>query len=216
MIACKICGKDTKSYSHPKTNEIFHECKYCEFIFKDESHYISNDQELKIYDAHHNDDHNLGYVNFLMNFIDAAVLPYIKKGRVLDFGSGPTPLLSKLIKKSGQFDVDIYDLYYAKQKIYENQEYDLITSTEVIEHLKYPMQTFKLFFQLLKPDGILSMMTLFHPHNQNEFFEWFYIRDKSHVSFYTQNTMRYIAKQIGFEFIYSNDYRYVVFKKKSE
>ncbi|MFH1694025.1 MAG: class I SAM-dependent methyltransferase [Bacillota bacterium] len=215
MKLCKICGKQTISYRHPRFDMVFHECQYCGFIFKDEANYVSLREEIKKYDEHHNEDDNMGYVNFLTDFIEAAVLPYIQTGKALDFGSGPNPVLSKIMRNSYGFDVDIYDLYYAKEKVYKNQVYDLITSTEVVEHLKSPMDAFILFYKHLKPGGILSIMTLFHPRNKEMLFDWFYIRDKTHVSFYTVQTMRIIAEKFNFEFIETNDYRYTVFRKKA-
>src|SRR5690554_3859088 len=113
MSLCKICGKQTISYKHPKFDMTFHECKYCEFIYKDESNYLSYDDELKAYNYHQNEDDNIGYVNFLTNFVDAAVIPYIKEGKALDFGSGPNPVLAKILQNKYHFDVDIYDLFYA-------------------------------------------------------------------------------------------------------
>lgn len=213
-MKCKICGHDTISYKHPRFDMLFHECSFCEFIFKDEKNYVSKEKEIKKYDEHQNSIQDLGYVNFLTDFIESAVWPFVKKGKILDFGSGPNPVLAALLKDVYHFDVDIYDLYYASNKIYQNQFYDLITSTEVIEHLKHPLEAFQLFHKHLKTNGILSIMTLFHPNNKDLFFEWHYIRDATHVSFFTSKTLRYIAQLFNFDFIDTNDYRYAVFKKQ--
>ncbi len=211
--SCIICGHETTSFKHPRFDIVFHECDFCEFIFKDEKNHITHDEELMVYDLHQNSIENIGYVNYLNNFIDTAVTPFIQMGKVLDFGSGPNPVLKQLLSKSFSFDVDIYDFFYSPLKVYENQKYDLITSTEVVEHFQDPLSYFKLFYELLSPNGILSIMTLFHPKTHQEIFDWFYIRDKSHVSFFTIKTMQYIADTLGFNLIYDNDYRVVVFKK---
>lgn len=214
MIACKICGHDTISYRHPKFDILFHECPNCEFIFKDEKNHSSREEEIRKYDEHQNSIQNIGYVNFLTDFIESAVSPFINKGKVLDFGSGPSPVLAAILKDVYHFDVDIYDLYYATEKVYENQVYDLITSTEVIEHLVDPLNAFQLFYDHLKPFGILSIMTLFHPKNRQLFFDWHYMRDKTHVSFFTPKTCRYMADLYHLDFIDTNNYRYAVFKKR--
>ena len=213
MIPCRICGTPTQSFKHPKMDILFHECPFCELIFKDESNHISKEKELEKYDMHQNGDDNLGYVNFLTNFIDSAVTPHIKDGYVLDFGSGPNPLLSKILKNKYNFTVDIYDLYYATHKIYKEKKYDLITSTEVIEHLADPLASFKLFNDILKPGGFISIMTLFYPKDRDQFFSWFYIRDMTHLSFFTPRTMEVIADLIGFKLIETNQYRYAVLRK---
>jgi SAM-dependent methyltransferase len=212
-MKCLICGHETISYPHPKFNMFFHECERCQFIFKDEKNYPSIELEFQKYEEHQNDDDNQGYINFLTNFIDSAVIPFIKKGKALDFGSGPNPVLAKILSNQYLFDVDIYDYFYAPHQIYESKTYDLITSTEVVEHLSNPLKIFKLFYQHLNPNGILSILTLFHPNQREELFNWHYIRDITHLCFFTPVTMRKIAEICGFEFISTNHYRYTVFKK---
>lgn len=214
MKKCKICGHDTISYQHPKMDILFHECTNCEFIFKDEINYVSREKEIKKYDEHHNSLDDVGYVNFLTDFIESAVWPFIKAGKALDFGSGPSPILAAILKDVYHFDVDIYDLYYAIDKIYEKKLYDLITTTEVIEHLIDPLKAFQLFHKHLKPQGILSIMTLFHPKDKDTLFNWHYIRDDTHISFFTLKTLRYIANLYHFDLIDTNDYRYAVFRKQ--
>jgi SAM-dependent methyltransferase len=192
----------------------FHECPYCEFIFKDSSIYPSYEDEKKQYDYHQNDEDNIGYVNYLNDFIQSAVFPFMKNGHILDFGSGPNPVLAKLLKNQYGYQVDIYDYYYHHDLDYKNRTYDMITSTEVIEHLRNPMNYFNQFHDLLNPKGYLSMMTLFHPKNQEHFFKWFYIRDITHVSFYTVKTIEVIAEKTGFDMVYTNHHRYIVLIKK--
>lgn len=209
---CKICGSLTHAFEHPRTHVLFHECPNCEFIFKDENQYISETEEIKIYHQHENSLDNIGYVNYLQNFIDQAVMPYKSKGTSLDFGSGPEPVLSILLKNMG-YEVDIYDYYFAQDKVYEQKTYDLITSTEVVEHLRDPLPIFNMLSSHLKPQGILSIMTLFYPKDKETFFDWFYIRDKSHVSFYSPKTMQEIANKINLELLDHNGYRIAVMKK---
>jgi len=212
-MRCLICGNDTISYPHPKFDMLFHECEHCQFIFKNVKNYPSEELEFQKYEEHQNDDGNLGYVNFLTNFIDSAIIPYIKKGKALDFGSGPNPVLAKILTNDYFFDVDIYDYFYAPNKVYESKLYDLITSTEVVEHLRNPLEAFQLFYNHLNPNGVLSILTLFHPNQREELFQWHYIRDVTHLCFFTPVTMKKIADICNFEFLSTNYYRYTVFKK---
>ncbi len=209
---CIICKGKTQAFHHPKTHILFHECPFCEVIYKDKIHYPTYLQEKKTYDDHHNSTENIGYVNFLNNFIDSAVLPFKKQGSILDFGSGPVPVLQSLLTHSGDFEVDIYDPHYAIDFKFD-QSYDIITATEVIEHLKDPVESFKLLKSLLKDDGIISIMTLFHGQNHAQFLDWFYIRDVTHLVFYTPKTLEVIANIIGMKVIDTNGYRYAVMKK---
>ena len=102
-------------------------------------------------------------------------------------------------------------MLFRSDKVYLGKHYDLITTTEVVEHLQDPLEYFRLFSKLLKPDGVLAVMTLFHQNDQAHFLNWHYIRDRSHISFYTAKTMKYIASQVGLKVIYSNNKRFTTF-----
>lgn len=215
MMTCPICESQiTLSWTHPKRHTLYHRCLTCEAIFMDSKDYPSKEIELKKYMEHENELTNEGYVNFLENFIDAAVCPYLPSGHILDYGSGPNPVLSLLLKRRG-YDVAIYDPFF-HQDMNENMTYDLITATEVIEHFHDPMSNFKRMIDLLKPNGFLSVMTLFHHDDMDHFKDWFYQRDPTHVIFYRPKTLSMIADKLGLILIEHNDYRYAVFQKRSE
>ena len=190
----------------------YHYCTHCEFISKDENNIISQQEELGIYNLHNNSIEDPRYVDFFNLFLDDAVLPYANAGKAsLDFGSGPSPVLAQILERNHAYQMDIYDLFYAPVKVYEGKTYDLITSTEVVEHLRDPIAYFELFASLLTPDGILAVMTQFHQNDKAHFLNWHYIRDMSHVSFYTPTTMAWIADKIGLRTLYVNPPRNTTF-----
>lgn len=209
---CKICGTKTQELVHKKLKLRFYFCNHCEFIAKDKNAIITLEEELQIYNNHNNSIEDPKYVAYFKDFIDQAVLKFHHGNRFgLDFGSGPSPVLAMVLKRDYGFSMDIYDKFYAPEKVYNGKSYDLITSTEVVEHLKNPMKYFQLFKNLVSARGIISVMTLFHPRDHEQFLDWFYIRDKSHISFYTPITMKYIGEKLGLQVIYTNDKRYTTF-----
>ena len=44
---CKICGRETITWIHPRTNALFHKCESCELITKDKSLYVSLEEEKR-------------------------------------------------------------------------------------------------------------------------------------------------------------------------
>ena len=127
-------------------------------------------------------------------FINDHIIPYqaaIKTA--LDFGCGNNPVLAALLKDKG-FETDIHDKFFAPDEVYRGKKYDLITATEVLEHLTDPIVTLQLLRSLLNENGILAIMTLFHPNDEKQFIQWWYRRDQTHISFYTPNTFNYLAK----------------------
>ena len=212
-IGCKICGCETEEFHHEKFEMIFHQCTSCDFIWKDSSIHVGPEEELEIYETHNNSINDKKYVRYLKDFVEACALPFtgeIKEG--LDFGSGPEPVLSQVMERDYGISMDIYDKFYSTDKVYRDRTYDLVTSTEVVEHLDDPLKYFSLFKSLLKDDGVLAIMTLFHPEDRERFLEWFYIRDQSHISFYTPRTMEVLSEKVGLEFIYTNHHRYSTFR----
>lgn len=213
---CVLCQSRTKTIHHPKWGT-YYCCPSCEFISKDDEHLLSKDEEHSQYNLHNNSIDDPGYVVFFYRFLDQAVFPFADGGKEgLDFGSGPSPVLATLLERNHDYQMDIYDLYYAPEKVYEGKTYDLITSTEVVEHLREPLPYFELFSDLMKENSMLAVMTLFHPNDEELFWDWHYMRDPTHISFYKPRTMEYIASQAGLEVIYSNDERYTTFKKRGE
>lgn len=211
--SCLLCGSET-TLIHAKQAD-YQYCPACEFISKDARFLLTPVQERQEYDLHQNSLEDPRYVAYFNRFLDSAVFPFVQKGReALDFGSGPTPVLSQLLERDHGFTVDIYDLYYAQKKSYLGKTYDLITCTEVLEHLNNPLEYFRLFKKLLKPNGILSVMTQLHHNDASHFLRWHYIQEASHISFYSNVTLGFLAKEAGFEMLYSDGIRYTAFSNR--
>lgn len=204
--ACKICGHGTLPIYDGQFDINYYYCSNCGFMFMDESKILPPEQERERYLKHINTPEDSGYVDVLKTFIRTSILPFhgnIKTA--LDFGSGPEPVLAALLKKMG-YEVDIYDIYFAPEPVFKDKTYDLITCTEVLEHLKNPLETLKLLKSLLNAGGILAVMTMFHPlasekggklSGEMEFKDWWYRRDPAHISFFRPETFRYIADLLG-------------------
>ncbi|MDD2296975.1 MAG: class I SAM-dependent methyltransferase [Sphaerochaetaceae bacterium] len=213
---CKICHEKTKNIIHPN-NEVYHYCPTCEFILQDPVFHPSDDEAFKEYSLHENFISDPNYIAFFRRFLEHAVFPFASEGkRALDFGSGPEPVLATFLEASYDYQVDIYDLFFSPEKVYTNKEYDLITCTEVIEHIGDPLTIFQLFSSLLAPGGILSIMTLLHPNDEEQFLSWYYIREKSHISFYSLVTLEYLASASGLTLLYSDKVRYASFAKQDD
>lgn len=192
---CKICNSESSILYDRQFDINYYHCKNCDFIFIHPDCLVSKQEELRIYEQHNNSLNNASYVAMLKGFIDRAVTPYsLNTKNILDFGSGPQPILAHLLKEKG-YEVDIYDLYYSPEKIYLDRVYDLITITEVIEHLQNPVEILETLYKRLKPSGIMAITTLYHPNDSELFQNWWYRRDKTHISFYSHDTMKYLANK---------------------
>jgi hypothetical protein len=193
---------------------MYHICDYCGFISKDISDHVSALAQQIIYDSHNNSIQDPVYVEYFNHFLNEAVFPYVGNGkRGLDFGSGPSPVLAQILSETYGYNMDIYDLFYSTEKSYLNTTYDLITVTEVVEHLENPLDYFTLFREHLNEKGILAIMTHFHSNNDEDFLKWHYIRDRSHISFYNERTFEVIAEKMNMKAVYTNHKKFITLKK---
>ena len=213
MQYCKICGSTTNTIKDIKNSILYYHCDCCQFISKSPDNYIEFHEERSIYNYHNNSIEDEKYVDMFRSFIDKSVTPYVRSGKLLDFGSGPEPVLVQLLNREYNFDTEYYDLHYSPEKVYINKKYDVIVSTEVIEHIKNPIETFKLIYELLEVGGVFAFMTIHHYNDYERFLKWWYRRDKTHISFYNDVTLEKIADILGFEILYTDSKRICTFKK---
>lgn len=170
-------------------------CSYCEATLMEPAHWPAPAQEQAVYDLHDNNPDDPGYRRFLSKMTQPLLRQLPAGARGLDFGCGPGPALSRMLEKAG-LSVALYDpLYYPDRSVFETT-YDFITCTEVVEHLHDPNGTFVQLNQWLKPGGLLGVMTCFQTDDA-KFANWHYRRDPTHVVFYREQTMRWIARELG-------------------
>ena len=214
-MQCKICQEDTETFYDEYMQCDTYHCTACEFIFKDEKAIISLEKELKVYEQHNNTEENLGYVTMFQDFIDQTFAPFKNEiETVLDYGSGPNPVLASMLKKQG-FDVEHYDKFFATKKVYENKKYDLITSTEVIEHISDIKEVMALWSQHLNTNGYLAIMTQFHTNEKEDYLKWWYRRDPTHISFFRPHTFQKLAIYYDLVLLFSDDKKLILLQKQN-
>jgi 2-polyprenyl-3-methyl-5-hydroxy-6-metoxy-1,4-benzoquinol methylase len=210
---CKICNKKTKNHFDSQMQWDFYYCKECEFFFKDSKHYLESEEEKKVYNNHNNTIEAPGYVEMFEVFMQNTFKPYLKSIKnVLEFGCGPGPVLATLLEQKG-LHVSRYDKFYFPQKVYENSKYDLITSTEVLEHIDKPLEIFDFFYKHICDGGYLAIMTQFHPNSPELFFKWWYRRDPTHICFFRLKTFEVLAKKSGFKIISCDEKKSILLQK---
>ena len=213
MHQCKICQSDTTVIFDNKKELRYYRCNFCGFIYLDDKFIIDKESEKSKYDMHNNGFDSLGYVKMFEDFIEKSIAPYKENiESVLEFGCGSGPVLAELLERRGLI-VDIYDLYFYPKKVYESKKYDLITSTEVFEHLKEPLKILRLLVEHTNESGYIVLMTKFPPKEDEVFLAWWYRRDPTHISFFTPKSFELMAKRVGLKVLKTIDENIVVFQK---
>lgn len=212
MDKCLLCSGQVDKVYDPQLDLDFYHCKSCEFVYQAPNTHASLEEEKALYDHHQNSFENIGYVNYLQKFLNEHVLPLNKGGLALDYGSGPGPVLFALMQEHFE-EVYHYDPFYHPEESYLDQQYDVITSTEVVEHFVDPLKEFAKLRDLLKEDGYLVIMTNFRLMDMEEFLSWWYRRDQTHISFYHPNTFAFIADKLGLKIVSDNGKNVIILKR---
>ncbi len=212
-MKCRICSNPVKIIKDNKLNKEFYSCDACRFISLKEEFIVSEAEEKKRYLAHNNSLDDPKYVDYLKGFVKEAVDPFMANIKnALDYGCGPAPVLAHILEEKG-IKTKIYDKFFFPGQTYKQNSYDLITLTEVIEHLIDPVRILKELAGLLNHDGYICAMTMFHPENEQLFLKWWYKYDITHISFFSLKTMQYIAGLLDLEIVKHNFKNICVFKK---
>ena len=155
----------------------------------------SHETQLQKYLQHENDPQDIRYREFL-NHLAAPLLAALPPKQVgLDFGCGPGPALADMLAGAGHV-MDLYDPFFFPDSAVLHQQFDFVTCTEVAEHFHQPHAEFARLVALLKPGGLLALMTNFQT-DDSRFADWHYRRDATHVTFYRQETFQFIAADFG-------------------
>lgn len=199
--ACPLCG----SLVQPAINTIdlrrYYCCKKCYLIHLDRRQLPTAEQERKRYQHHQNSLADEGYVRFLMKAVSPS-LPYLRPGmKVLDFGCGPRPVLSHLLRRDYHTPCDYYDPFF--YPYLPPLHYDFIFSTETFEHFFFPAASLDKLYALLNPKAYLCVMTQCWDSLEH-FEDWWYRRDSTHVCFYHANTIDFISQKWSLKPVYGD------------
>lgn len=204
-MKCKVCGKTTKREYDSQTKANYDFCE-CGFISKERI--IDGAVEYDHYAKHNNTMENTGYVKMFETFLSKVEM-YFKGKSLLEYGCGPGPVLAELLKQK-KYSVKTYDKYFDHDLDYNDYLYDVVTLTEVIEHFDHPIEELIKIHKLLKPDGVLAIQTMFI---KEPFFDWWYRRDYTHISFFNEKVFDLICEIIGFSILYTDNSSIIVLKK---
>ena len=209
--ACPLCNSNLTEGFYRDSYREYLKCSICDFVFVPKIYQLSEKDERARYDTHNNNPEDERYRNFLTQLLNPLQERIPKSSCGLDFGSGPGPTLSLMLEERG-YSIDLYDKFYARNDTVFDRKYDFVTASEVVEHLRQPMVELSRLMTLLKSNGIFAIMTqILTP--QVDFSQWYYKNDPSHIGFFSEKVLHYLAKKWQAE-LYVVSERVVMFRKK--
>jgi hypothetical protein len=174
---------------------MYYHCRQCRMIFADPGSHLDWPAQKRVYDRHENDPGDPRYRQFLSRLATPLLARLTPGMRGLDYGCGPGPTLSVMLRQAGMH-VEDYDLIYRPNEELLRRRYDFVTCSETAEHFTDPAGEWQRLVNLLEPGGWLGVMTklLISPER---FMAWHYKNDPTHVSFYGRDSFRWIAGRHG-------------------
>ncbi|WP_189429276.1 class I SAM-dependent methyltransferase [Alishewanella longhuensis] len=208
---CPLCQNTQTEIFSQDPQRLYLQCQRCQLVFVARQHLLTAEQERQHYLLHNNDLQDPGYRQFLSK-LAKPLLAMLGKGakQGLDFGCGPGPLLAQMLTEAGH-QMQLWDPFFANNPAALQQQYDFISCTEAIEHFVNPATEWQLWLQLLRPAGMLAIMTKCYP-DATAFSSWHYKRDPTHISFFSEQTFYWLAQHYNLQLAFpTNDV--VIFRK---
>lgn len=192
---CPLCGSlRTESYHRDRRRDYLR-CRRCALVFVPPAARPARGAELAEYCRHRNALDDAGYRRFL----ERLALPLLQRlpaaARGLDFGCGPAPLLVLMLAEHGH-RVVFHDRIFCPAPWRLQERYQFVTASEVVEHLHRPGAELQQLWRCLLPGGWLAVMTKLL-RDRAAFAGWHYIRDPTHVCFFSRDTWCWWAQQRG-------------------
>jgi len=189
---CPLC-RCKKGQDFFQDDRDYFRCPACSLVFVPPRCFLTTAEEKAVYDCHENRPDDPGYRRFLSRLFDPMNERLKPGSHGLDFGSGPGPTLSLMFEETGH-TVNIYDPLYAPDPRVLDLQYDFITTSEVVEHLRQPQKELDHLWNCLKPRGWLGVMTK-RVIDRKAFSTWHYKGDPTHVCFFSVATFQWLATQ---------------------
>jgi 2-polyprenyl-3-methyl-5-hydroxy-6-metoxy-1,4-benzoquinol methylase len=210
---CLICGSAKLQELKGYEKDHLVKCNVCGFVF---CHNIPTQQELiKHYDGYPRNNYNSPITIKRYNELLDSFESYKKTNNILDIGCGDGYFL-EAAKKRGW---NVYGTEFTDAAItvcsqkgilmhegilnpdnYNNVEFDVITSFEVIEHINNPQTEIKSIKKILRSGGLFYLTT----PNFNSISrtilkgKWNVIEYPEHLSYYTHKTINKLMTSDGF------------------
>jgi len=172
-------------------------CNHCHYTFLAPQYWLTEAEEAAHYQLHDNRIDDPHYLKFLSRLSEPLVARLNLGAKGIDMGCGPGPALAHNLTQQG-YPCDYYDPLFFPNAALLNQQYDFVTATEVVEHLRDPAATWQQLRSLVKPKGLLAIMTSWRVA-KDDFSQWHYPRDPTHIGFYQPSTFEWLAEQWGWQ-----------------
>ena len=213
-VQCPLCLARPPAFTGEDRRRSFYRCSICDLVFVAPSQHLTLAEERAQYAYHQNCPSDERYRTFLKQLFVPVNAQLSPGSHGLDFGCGPGPTLHLLFEEAGHH-MTVYDPAFAPDEAALSSRYDFITMSEVVEHLHHPFAVLERLWALLRPGGVLGIMTQFLPEDV-AVAQWFYKNDDTHVCFFSTDTFAYLAKRLDAQLQHNASNVALLYKRKTK
>ncbi|MEA5445065.1 class I SAM-dependent methyltransferase [Gammaproteobacteria bacterium AB-CW1] len=178
----------------------YRRCPDCRLTWLDPEQRPNPARERAEYALHQNDPADPGYRQFLSRVADPLQQQLQPGSQGLDYGCGPAAVLADMLTAAG-LPTTAYDPCFRAEPAALSGRYDFISCTETAEHFFHPGREFRRLTELLRPGGVLAVMTG-RLTEDARFARWRYRHDPTHVCFYRDETFAWLEQHVGYSRVY--------------
>lgn len=219
-MKCNICNSNTNEVFKEKIlnkySVKYYYCPNCNFLQTEKPFWLKEIYKETITSV----DVGIIYRNITIHKKTSVMLTFFNinsKNFCVDFGGGDG-MFTRLMRDVG-FNFQWYDLYtkniFAKGFEKNKNKYEAITSFECFEHLDNPIKEIE---EMLKYSNTIIFTTQLLPNNEPAPKNWDYygFHHGQHISFYSLNTLKYLAKKYNLRLYSESNYHVLTNRKKSK
>lgn len=198
MRRCPLCLSDHSQLFFENKKRCFYRCQQCELVFADANSHLPRAAEIHKYQQASNKQKSLSQFLFeLVLQCETTSQPLLG----LNFGRSLTPKRLQKISERGH-QINQYNPSIAPWTHQLNLQYDFICCYQVFEHFKSPYKEWILLCERLKPGGWIAIKTPLLT-DLTGFGKWHQKNNLTHVSFYQQQSFKYLAESVGFTLLFA-------------
>jgi hypothetical protein len=203
-MICRLCSREATPFGTAlvlrRLQVSYFECSACGLVQTENPYWLDEAYSEAISSS------DVGIVSRNISMIRATSLVirafFNPAGRFIDYGAG-SGLLVRAMRDAG-YDFRYFDRYaknmFARGFEATDEQYDLLTAFEVLEHLPDPMQG--IADMLRRSTNILLTTETLPPHKPAPGQWWYYsLETGQHVSIHTRRSLEYIASRAGLHLV---------------
>lgn len=211
---CPACRSSNRVLEGLKNSFEIFDCADCRTVYTGS---LPQDSEKEDYDSYYSEA-NLSTPDFLVARLIEIIgefRKYRKEGRLLDIGFGAGTLLEVAQNEGWQvFGLEVskpaveqarskgFEVFHGSlsEANYPQNHFDVITASEILEHLESPIEELREIFRILRPGGLLWATTPSSVGISRKAMglHWSMVAPPEHTQLYSKLGMRIMLRDAGF------------------